>query len=274
MKVQVSGGPASRLTRWALKLYEYNFDAEHKPGANHSDADALSRLVAAIASSPTAASRESLAGSLSVAAVRQVTSTARRLQATDRAKIRHATSRSSVIDSYLDVGIPSGDAFRRDLDADLFARDVMDHLLVNLQPDLPGLALQISELAQRYQLQNGVLYRKTDVTSDDPSTFRLYVPEALRHSYTVAVQDHAGHLGVEQMCRLLRSCVNWPQMAADVASYVHECHECTLAKPPMRTLASLPVRVWVRIPSTSFTATFCGWRLLMTTSKARQDMIR
>jgi hypothetical protein len=37
MKPDVAGGPASRLTRWALKLSEYNFEVEHKPGANHSE---------------------------------------------------------------------------------------------------------------------------------------------------------------------------------------------------------------------------------------------
>eukprot|EP00962_Isochrysis_galbana_P038995 scaffold13938_cov109-Isochrysis_galbana.AAC.2 len=34
MKDQVSGVPASSLTRWALKLAEYNFEVEHKPGAS------------------------------------------------------------------------------------------------------------------------------------------------------------------------------------------------------------------------------------------------
>eukprot|EP00962_Isochrysis_galbana_P043998 scaffold16912_cov112-Isochrysis_galbana.AAC.10 len=46
-------------------------------------------------------------------------------------------SRGSVINSYLDVGIPSGEVFRRELDSDEFARDMMDYLLVNLQSDDP-----------------------------------------------------------------------------------------------------------------------------------------
>eukprot|EP00962_Isochrysis_galbana_P004662 scaffold1282_cov105-Isochrysis_galbana.AAC.5 len=70
MKDQVSGGPASRLTRWALKLAEYNFEVEHKPGANHCDADAISRLVAAIITSPGAASRNEDMYAWQVATVR------------------------------------------------------------------------------------------------------------------------------------------------------------------------------------------------------------
>lgn len=39
------------------------------------------------------------------------------------------------------------------------------------------------------------------------------------------------------MCRLLRARVFWPRLAQDVSDYVRECHECTLAKAPMRGLA-------------------------------------
>jgi len=45
MKETVEGGPASRLMRWILKLAEYNFSVEHKPGAVHNDADGISRTV-------------------------------------------------------------------------------------------------------------------------------------------------------------------------------------------------------------------------------------
>ena len=41
----MQGGPASRLMRWILKLSEYRFHVEHKPGALHKDADGVSRLV-------------------------------------------------------------------------------------------------------------------------------------------------------------------------------------------------------------------------------------
>jgi hypothetical protein len=130
MKYQVAGGPASRLTRWSLKLSKYSFDVEHKPGANHCDADAISRLVAAIVTSSGAANRDDDLGSFSISALRRATSTACLLQAKNRAVRRLSESRASVIDSDLDVGIPSGDVFRRELDSDSFARDMMDYLLL------------------------------------------------------------------------------------------------------------------------------------------------
>eukprot|EP00962_Isochrysis_galbana_P037793 scaffold13281_cov119-Isochrysis_galbana.AAC.3 len=126
-------------------------------------------------------------------------------------------SRGSVIDSYLDVGIPSGDVFRRELDSDEFARDMMDYLLVNLRSDDQERASQIPISASRFVMKDGLLYYLSKAESTDSADLRLYIPESLRHSYMVAFHDSAGHLGVEH--------------------YVRECHECTLGKPPMRTLA-------------------------------------
>eukprot|EP00962_Isochrysis_galbana_P037464 scaffold13114_cov143-Isochrysis_galbana.AAC.3 len=83
----------------------------------------------------------------------------------------------------------------------------------------------------------GLLYYLSKAESTDSADLRLYIPESLRHSYMVAFHDSAGHLGVERMCRLLRARVYWPKLSQDVADYVRECHECTLGKPPMRTLA-------------------------------------
>jgi hypothetical protein len=176
---------------------EYNFEVEHKPGANHSDADAISRLVAAITRSPTAAQSLELMGDLPAEKIREATSTARRLQAKDRASRTALDTKESILNAYLDVGVPTGDAFRRELDADAFARDIMDYLLVKLPADDPVTADSLAQDEKiRFKMMNGVLYYRSDADSDDPATLRLYIPSSLRHSYLVAFHDSAGHMGV------------------------------------------------------------------------------
>ena len=43
---EAEGGPVGRLARWALKLQEYDFTIEHRPGRINCNADGISRLVA------------------------------------------------------------------------------------------------------------------------------------------------------------------------------------------------------------------------------------
>jgi transposase InsO family protein len=43
--ITVKNHQCARLTRWVLKLSEYEFEIEHKPGKKHSNADCLSRYV-------------------------------------------------------------------------------------------------------------------------------------------------------------------------------------------------------------------------------------
>jgi hypothetical protein len=181
MKTDVAGGPASGLTRGALKLSEYNFEVEHKPGANHSDADAISRLVAAITRSPTAAQSLELMGDLPAEKIREATSAARRLQAKDRASRTALDTKESILSAYLDVGVPTANVFRRELDADAFARDIMDYLLVKLLPDDPAIADSLAQDERiRFKMMNGLLYYRSVSDSDDPATLHLYVPSSLR----------------------------------------------------------------------------------------------
>jgi len=253
MKDTVEGGPASRLMRWALKLAEYRFTVEHKPGALHKDADGISRLVAHISSSrqtylhaiqtlnPNTAELESSRKA------RTKTTTARSLQADERAKRRDNTSQSSILEDYLHSNAQSAQTVANAQQADPTTRDIITFLITGLpsdpmsSDDLRHNRWLLKE-SNRFVYKDGLLYRFVGPTNEDKtfpsSALRLYVPASLRQLYLISFHEHLCHLGANRMAQVLRARYYWPGQSKDISTHVRECHECTLAKPPFRRPAA------------------------------------
>ena len=244
MKETIEGGPASRLTRWNLKLLEYDFEVEHKPGKNHSDADAVSRLVAVIAS-----------------ARRNVT-TGRSLQAEERQARTAADSRAKVIESYVNTDTPCAvdmheaqmeddecNALRAALDSgdDVITRPTGSESL--------RLVRWARREARHLRFIGTLLYRVDPVfppagegvpptpsplfgdrTPPTPSP-RLFIPRDLREAYLHAFHVHLGHPGQSRMFATMRRRVYWPGMVNDIRKHVEACHDCNVAKRLTRRLA-------------------------------------
>ena len=66
MKDSISGGAASRLMRWIIKLQEYRFSVTHKAGADHGDADGVSRLVECVRAVRSRGSKGSATGAAAI----------------------------------------------------------------------------------------------------------------------------------------------------------------------------------------------------------------
>ena len=242
MRDTMEGGPASRLMRWILKLSEYNFTVEHKPGAQHNDADGVSRIVApAYADGVTNT-------------VAPVLTARRRLAA-----LRDDSTRDEIIQSYLNTGAPSYSVIR-----DAQKEDPACHAIVKLtegaldEAPASRAALQalngrsanarikvethkshvdnkgerIIESETRYEnayvILDDIVYRRT---GPDRKKLVAYVPESLRLPLIASYHDHLGHPSADRTHNLLRERYYWPRMQKEVHVYVGACHECTLAKP-------------------------------------------
>ena len=220
MRDTMEGGPASRLMRWILRLQEYNFTVEHKPGLLHKDADGVSRLVAPVVPAATP---------------RAAVPTARRI----RTAQREQTDRGTIITSYLDVGAPPLDTLRDEQQADPVCIAIYRYLDEGHAGDVTDSAdlRQALWLARetcpfvngraerRLFLLDGVIHRRLTPTRSVP-----FVPTSLRSALLTAYHDRLGHPSANRTAALIRERYYWPNLAQDATAYVAECHECTLAK--------------------------------------------
>ena len=272
MRDTFEGGPASRLTRWIMKLQEYRFTVEHKPGVAHCDADGVSRLVQLVAAAmdgpdggavdPGPIRRELAAWAARVkpsgsdydaARDRMLTAywqgqqacvagavTARKLQDAARAQRQVGESRLNIINYYLGTGAPNTDALRREQQADPDCRYLMDLLVSGTCGDPQGptgwrRARWALREARHLEVRDGLLYRRDPLECEaDRGRLRLYVPYSQRYAMLTAFHDHFGHQSENPMHRALKVRYYWPAMKADISHYVGECHECTLAKRTSR----------------------------------------
>ena len=215
MRDTMEGGPASSLMRWILKLQEYNFEVQHKPGVLHKDADGVSRLVMAV----------------------NAAITARQLQAEQRVK----SSRQAVIDSYINTGAPSLDVIRDEQAHDPECAALRLFLARGHAPDpknnreLNAAIRQAREVSTRVR---GDYVRAMRVIDDalyhlaQDGTPRIFVPSTLRSPLLYAYHDQMGHPSGDRTCALVRQRYYWPGLFRDAHEHARDCHYCTLAKAP------------------------------------------
>ena len=251
MRDTMEGGPASRLMRWILKLSEYRFHVEHKPGSLHKDADGLSRLVAVVGRQKKSSA----------------TTTARSRQAA--ARTTHTTAEVQL--SYLDTGAPPLKQLQAEQANDSECAEIIDYLAGNLDDiagdqDLKRLAKLVRmtssgthnqkravhvprgrdddamKVIKRMAVHDGVLYRCTHVERDasneenvsphDGDLWVPFVPAKMRPALIAAFHERMGHASRDRVQGALQKRFFWPKMRQDIEDHVSECHECTLAKYP------------------------------------------
>ena len=264
MRDTMDGGPASRLMRWILRLQEYDFTVEHKPGTLHKDADGVSRLVAYVAPHigrlelleaygshhavsdacangtllpehrPRASDSSSSTPWVVVAPVtRAAVPTARRIQADQRV----ARDKSSITAEYLQPGAPSIDALRDEQATDPECIAIRQYLDVGHAGDVGDrdelaqaawIAREVGRHGEEPRLfvADGVLQRRLDGRSVP------FVPASMRHALTHAFHDRLGHPSASRTAALIRARYYWPGLQQWCRDHVQDCHECTLAARP------------------------------------------
>ena len=84
----------------------------------------------------------------------------------------------------------------------------------------------------RFQENDGLLYRKLRDPADGMEKHQLMLPGCLKEEVLKALHDKMGHQGAERTEKLIRSRCYWPKLAVDVRDWISKCERCNLAKMP------------------------------------------
>jgi len=189
---------SARLTRWALILQEYSFQIKHKPGRNHVNADAMSRVPIVDEDRVKESARNWV--------FNVVEETKKKV-----AKEQREDEEIGELIAYLERGdLPSDEKRARRVAA---------------------------EAGQMWLDESGRLFRTwwpQGAGQRDDTRRQLVVPPSLRKAVLRSAHDDliGGHLGTNKVYARIREHYWWPSMYRDVKDWVQTCESCQARRNP------------------------------------------
>ena len=217
--------PEGQLARWLERLQELDFEAVHRKGKNHTNADALSRLPC----------KQCGRDSHNTVSVFQESS--------------HITSFSSppplsqiAATSLQVLQVPDVLSVRQKQLADSTLGKLLQAREAGEKPDMEGQCIsratrRLLQIWDQLVVQNGVLCRKFADTDGIGVTLQVLIPHALREEVLSNMHESplAGHLGVDKTLARLRERFYWPGYHDDVKDWCNRCASCAARKNPVPT---------------------------------------
>lgn len=202
---------ANRLARWAMILNQFDYDIEYRKTADHSNADALSRLP--VSEDPIFDGEESEDDREMVCAIDEIS---RRFQPAD--SLKRESAKDPVISTVI-----------------RFTREGWP----------PRKSDESTEIQRFRQLSDSLAVINGCLTLGS----RVVVPYNLRRH--VLDQLHIGHFGMERMKQLARTSVYWPSIGNDIEVTCRSCipcgeHQKKPSKPSIHPWM-LPEKPWSRL---------------------------
>ena len=222
--------PEGQVARWLEELQAFNFTVEHRQGARHANADALSRRPCAAAGCQYCEKRETRERELQeeegdCAAVCQVEElVCRELQTVDAAEWRRQQEQDPELEPVL-LWVES-------------QRQPPWEEVAMFSAVTKGLWAKFRSL----RLCQGVLQRAWSQPATGEQKWQVVVPRGLQETVLEAMHGAAGsgHFGVTKTLRRLRQSFYWGQCRRDVEDFCRRCDACTARKgPPGRSHAPL-----------------------------------
>ena len=206
------------LARWIERLAAFDYTIIHRPGKQHTNADALSRL-------QPGQPEQTPECSETVATVQQSA----------------AATNSNWCEPFSLLDLQQAQSQDADITIMIGWQQALLDRPRRSDIALRGASLRLLRLWSQWNrlcLIDNVLYRQ--YTSDDPNSSgdrQLVLPESLQPRVLKAAHADVsgGHLGIERTLEKLRKRYYWPFMTSDVTKFCKACEVCESRKAPVPT---------------------------------------
>ena len=201
--------PTGMIERWLQTLANHQFTVEYRPGKNHQNADALSRIAHA---DPPDAEDDEEAEDPGINALQLMTTVAALVKPHPwtRQEVHHAQGANDEwrrLAEWAKLGVPPSPLERKALSLD-------------------GQAM-VGFLPQLYVSRDGLLHRRPPTTEDRPKRPpQLCLPPALWEEAIAALHAAGGHMGRDATLHRLLEVVFFPSMKKRVEEFIRRCPNC------------------------------------------------
>lgn len=213
--------------RWVAQLANYDYQLKYRPGREHVNADAMSRLPATRRDDQTPLCTPGPENELLVAMVE---------------------APGTLRDVPSSWGWDPG-RWRRLQQGDADLCQVTSYLRQGYMPRAEERRAQTAGVQQflrqwkRLQLREGVICRSMQDPRTQETVQQVVVPEGQVSELLTAYHTRTGHQGQEKTLSLLRRYFYWPRMEKEVEEFIQSCPRCTLFKRRKEARAPLlPLR--------------------------------
>ena len=214
--------PEGQVARWLEELQEYDFKIEHRPGARHSNADALSRRPCAATGCRYCEKRE--ARELERCAEGEECAAVKRIEEVVCAELQSVTDAE----------------WRDEQERDPDLQPVLQWVEAQRRPPwevVAPLSKAVKGLWTMFdslRLSGGVLQRAFKTAATGEEQWQVVVPRGLQEAVLKAMHGAggSGHFGVTKTLRRLRQSFYWGRQKRDVADFCRRCDLCVARKGP------------------------------------------
>ena len=199
--------PEGQVARWLETLSVFDMKIEHRPGTQHRNADALSRIPC-----------------------KQCGFAIDWESQTSKQVVAHVKKDETETESMRSL---------QDNDAQIM--QVKGWVLANKRPEFYEISSENKVLKSLWsqfnslQVVDGILYRKWEC-SGKTDKLQAILPMSERRTMLMLSHDNksSGHLGVRKTLAKIRQRYYWPGLQGDVRAYISGCDKCSKGKAPLK----------------------------------------